>query len=55
MKKYEVIDKLFEEFIKDKATIKKTLMQDMDIVMLETKNKDLSVTMTIRINRNDKK
>ena len=53
MKKSELIDKLFNEFVEDKDLIKKNLMQVMDIVMLEAKNEDMSVLMTIKVSRKD--
>ena len=55
MKKTELIDKLFNEFDKDKKIIKKNLLQVMNTVILEAKDKEMSVTMTIHVSRKDEK
>ena len=49
----ELIDKLFDEFDKDKDIIKRNLLEVMDIIHLETKNKYGKLTLTIKYERND--
>jgi len=51
--KKELIDKLFDEFDKDKDTIKRNLLEVMNIIHLETKNKYGKLTLTIKYERND--
>jgi hypothetical protein len=46
--KKDLIEILFKEFSKDKETIKKNLLQVMDTIVLETKDKYGSLTMTIQ-------
>lgn len=55
MKKSELIDKLFNEFDKDKNVIKRNLVKVMNTVILEVKDKEMSVTMTINVSRKDEK
>lgn len=52
--KQELIKKLFDEFEKDKEVIKNNLLQAMDTVMLETKDKYGKITMTIKYEREGK-
>lgn len=49
----ELIDKLFDEFDKDKEIIKRNLLEVMNIIHLETKNKYEKLTLTIKYERND--
>ena len=51
--KKELIDKLFNEFDKDKYIIKRNLLEVMDIIHLETKDKYGTLTLTIKYERND--
>ena len=48
----DLIEVLFKEFLKDKETIKKNLLQVMDTIVLETKDKYGSLTMTIQYKNN---
>lgn len=50
--KKELIDILFKEFLKDKETIKKNLLKVMDTIVLETKDKYGSLTITIQYKNN---
>lgn len=50
--KKDLIDILFKEFLKDKETIKKNLLQVMDTIVLETKDEYGSLTMTIQYKNN---
>lgn len=49
----ELINKLFDEFDKDKDIIKRNLLEVMDIIHLETKDKYGKLTLTIKYERND--
>ena len=49
----ELIDRLFDEFDKDKDIIKRNLLEVMDIIHLETKDKYGTLTLTIKYERND--
>ncbi|MBR5303474.1 MAG: hypothetical protein IKU37_01440 [Candidatus Gastranaerophilales bacterium] len=51
--KKELIDKLFDEFDKDKDIIERNLLEVMNIIHLETKNKYGKLTLTIKCERND--
>lgn len=51
--KKELIDKLFDEFDKDKEIIKRNLLEVMDIIHFETLNKYGKLTLTIKYERND--
>ena len=55
MKKSELIDKLFNEFDKDKKVIKKNLLEVMNTVILEAKDKEMSISMVINVSRKDEK
>lgn len=48
----DLIEVLFKEFLKDKETIKKNLLKVMDTIVLETKDKYGSLTMTIQYKNN---
>lgn len=52
--KFELIDKLFSEFEKDKKVIQKNLIMFMDKVILETQDEFGKVSMIITYERNDK-
>ena len=52
--KKELIDTLFKEFEKDKSLIKKNLLQVMNTIVLQAKDKYGTLTMTIQYERNDK-
>lgn len=51
--KKELINKLFDEFDKDKDIIKRNLLEVMNIIHLETKNKYGKLTLTIKYERNE--
>lgn len=51
MREY-LVDKLLEEFDKDKDTIKKNLLEVMNYIILETKDKYGKITLTIKYERN---
>lgn len=51
--KKELIDKLFDEFDKDKDIIKRNLLEVMNIIHFETKDKYGKLTLTIKYERND--
>ena len=55
MKKSELIDKLFNEFDKDKEIIKRNLLEVMNTVILEAKDKEMYISMTINVSRKDEK
>lgn len=48
MKKSELIDKLIEEFVKEKDLIKRNLVEALDVVSLSCKNGCSKVTITIK-------
>lgn len=50
--KKELIDKLFNEFDKDKELIMKNLIEVLGVVYLEAKDKYGKVTMTIKYEKN---
>lgn len=50
----ELIEKLFIEFEKDKNTIKRNLLEAMDVVVLQTNDNYGTVKLTITYERNDK-
>lgn len=50
----ELINKLFDEFEKDKETIKKNLLVAMDSITLNASNKYEKVTLSIKMERVDK-
>ena len=50
--KEELINKLFEEFIKDQQVIKHNLLKVMDVIILETKNESGKITLKIKYERN---
>lgn len=52
--KYNLIDKLFREFDKDKLVIKKNLLQVMDEIVLEAKDEYGKVCLIIKYERIDK-
>ena len=54
MRKY-LIDKLLEEFEKDKDAIKKNLLLAMDNIILETSNGYEKVILTIQIKKEETK
>ena len=54
MREY-LIDKLLEEFEKDKDTIKKNLMMAMDNIILETSNGYEKITLNIKIEKEEEK
>lgn len=49
MTKSELIDLLYEEFEKDKETIKQNLLLYTDNIILNVKNSCVTVTLNIRI------
>ena len=49
--KEKLLNKLFEEFDKDKQVIKQNLLQVMDVIMLETNDEFGKVTMIIKYER----
>lgn len=49
----ELIDKLFDEFDKDKEIIKRNLLEVMNVIHLETNDKYGKLTLTIIYERND--
>lgn len=49
MKKSELIDLLFEEFDREKAVMKKNLMIYMNCVWLQVKDKDMKITLKIKV------
>jgi len=51
--KKELIDKLFDEFDKDKDVIRRNLLEVMNIIHLETKDECGKLTLTIKYERND--
>ncbi len=51
MTKEELIDKLFNEFEKDKELIKKNLILALNNVCLECSDKNLKIKMNIKIER----
>ena len=52
--KNKLIDKLMEEFEKDKQVIKENLLKVMDEVILQTNDRYGKVTLIIKYERNDK-
>lgn len=46
---------MFEEFEKDKVTIKKNLLQAMDTIILATKDDYGTLTMTIKYEKKENK
>ena len=52
--KQELIKKIFNEFEKDKKLIKSNLLETMDIIILEVKDKYGKITMTIKYERREK-
>ncbi len=50
----ELIDKLFEEFEKDKEIIKENLLKVMEVVVLETKDEYKTATIEIKVRRNER-
>ena len=53
--KEELIDRLLEEIIKSKKSIKLSLMQVMDFLILETHNKYGRLVMTIEYTKTKEK
>lgn len=51
--KTQLINKLFNEFEKDKLVIRLNLLKVMDEVILETKDNSGKITMTIKYERTD--
>ena len=51
--KKELIEKLLSEFDKDREVIVRNLLEVMDVIMLETKDKYGKITMTIKYESND--
>lgn len=51
--KTELIDKLFDEFEKDKEVIKKNLLLAMDVIHLETEDEYNKIELNIKISRKD--
>lgn len=51
--KKELINKLYDEFEKDKEVIKRNLLEVMDMVYLYAKDEYGKVTMTIKYERNE--
>ena len=51
--KKELIEKLYEEFEKDKEVIKRNLLEAMDYIVLETKDKYDKIKLIINYERND--
>lgn len=49
--KKELIDKLFDEFDKDKETIKENLLKVMDVILLSTSDDYGKFTLTIKYER----
>ena len=49
--KKELIDKLFNEFEKDKDTIKQNLLMALDTIVLESSNEYGKLTLTIKYER----
>lgn len=54
MKKTDLIDKLYEEFEKDKETIKQNLLFASDNIELKILDDDLEVKLNITIKRREK-
>lgn len=54
MKKTDLIDKLYEEFEKDKETIKQNLLLASDNIELKILDDDLEVKLNITIKRREK-
>lgn len=53
--KKELINKLFEEFIKDKDIIQANLMQAMDEIILEAIDEYGKLILTVKYERNNDK
>lgn len=51
--KFELIDKLFREFEKDKKVIEKNLIMAMDTIILSAKDDFGKITMTIKYERDN--
>lgn len=51
--KKELLDKLLNEFDKDKEIIKRNLLEVMDVIILEAKDKYGSFKLIINYERND--
>lgn len=51
--KQELIEKIFDEFEKDKELIKRNLLEAMDVIMLETKDKYGKITITVKYERSN--
>ena len=49
--KADLIDKLFNEFEKDKEVIKKNLLLAMDVIHLETENEYDKIELSIKISK----
>lgn len=49
--KKQLIDKLYDEFEKDKEVIKRNLLEVMDCIVLETRDKYGKIKMTIKYER----
>lgn len=55
MKKKEMIDKLFDKFETTKETIKTSLLNDLNVFILQLKDGDEVVKITITYERGDKR
>lgn len=52
--KQELINRLFDEFDKDKEVIKQNLMQVMETIVLEARTQYETLTMTIKYEKKEK-
>jgi hypothetical protein len=50
--KEKLIDKLFEEFEKDKETIKNNLLETMNVIILQANNKISNIKLMISYEEN---
>ena len=55
MKKKELIDKIFDKFENSREDIKLSLLNDLNVFILQTKDKDEVVKITITYERGDKR